>query len=164
MSFIPDFDHPLACDIVSMPFALKRPPALRPSLALILPATVSFSFGTFVFIPTLPPSSIKTRPPSLSINSAIGSLEPVCSTHKAGPVPELITDNAEVVEIIVRSTVSSPQTDKFPWIVVLPPMHALLVTISESPTHSPFFVLKSLLSAIIYEFTLPRIYIYTKIN
>ena len=33
-------------------------PALRPFLALILPDTVSFSFGAAVPIPTLPPFSI----------------------------------------------------------------------------------------------------------
>ena len=45
---------------------------LTSPVALILPTTVSFSFGVMVPIPILPPSSKTISPPSVSTNLAIG--------------------------------------------------------------------------------------------
>ena len=127
-----------------------------PPVAEIFPVTVNCSTAVLEPMDIFPSSWIMTSSPFLSIKCAIGC-EPSCWTVRAGPVPLFTTERAEVVDTIVwlnlavnasnvvavnAFTVESPPTDKF------------------SVTVNPFLTLKSLLSAIIYEFTFPRKYIY----
>ena len=127
-----------------------------PPVAEIFPVTVNCSTAVLEPIDTLPSSWKIISSPSLSIKWAIGCA-PSCWTNNAGPVPLLTTESADVVDTTVwlnlavnasnvvavnAFTRESPPTDKL------------------SVTVNPFLTLKSLLSAIIHEFTVPRKYIY----
>ena len=55
-----------------LPHIVELPVIVELPIPLKLPTRVSFSLGDAVPIPTLPPSSIVTVPPSVSTNEAIG--------------------------------------------------------------------------------------------